>query len=87
MTSGSHHVLLEYFESGGLAVLWLRWQPLFPTTMQVPRTALSPPAPGSGFYTYESKRALFHAISQDDVGTVRELIASSGFHIFTLSTI
>lgn len=82
MTAGSHHVLLEYFESGGLAVLWLRWQPLFPTTMQVPRTALSPPAPGSGFYTYESKRTLFHAISQDDVGTVRELIASLGFPHF-----
>ena len=82
MTSGSHHVLLEYFESGGLAVLWLRWQPLFPTTMQVPRTVLSPPTPGTGYYTTESKRALFHAISQDDTGTVRELIASSGFPHF-----
>lgn len=82
MTAGSHHVLLEYFESGGLAVLWLRWQPLFPTTMQAPRTVLSPPTPGTGYYTAESKHALFHAISQDDIGTVRELIASSGFPYF-----
>lgn len=82
MTSGSHHVLLEYFESGGLAVLWLRWQPLFPTAMQVPLTVLPSPAPRSGYYTQDAKRTMFHAIEQNDIGTVRQLIASSGFPHF-----
>ena len=82
MTSGSHHILLEYFESGGLAVLWLRWQPLFPATMRLLGPVLAAPTPGSGYYTAESKRALFHAIGQDDTGTVRELIANHGFPHF-----
>ncbi len=82
MTSGSHHILLEYFESGGLAVLWLRWQPLFPATTRLLGPVLAAPAPGSGYYTDDSKRALFHAIGQDDLVTVRELIVNHGFPHF-----
>lgn len=82
MTSGSHHILLEYFESGGLAVLWLRWQPLFPSTMHLLGPVPAAPAPGSGYYTDDSKRTLFRAIGQGDTGTVRELIASHGFPHF-----
>ena len=82
LTPGSHHVVLEYFESGGLAVLWLRWQPLFPTALRAPLTVLPPPTPGSGYYTEDAKQTLFRAISQNDIGTVRQLIASSGFPHF-----
>ncbi|MDE0670487.1 MAG: LysM peptidoglycan-binding domain-containing protein [Caldilineaceae bacterium SB0662_bin_9] len=82
LTPGSHHVLLEYYERGGVAVMWLRWQPLFPSNTRVPQTAITPPTPGSGTYTEEDKRALFHAILNNDIVTVRRMIASTGFPRF-----
>ena len=37
LTAGSHHVLLEFYERAGVAVMWLRWQPLFPSTTKIHR--------------------------------------------------
>ena len=82
LTAGTHQVRLEYYERANDATLWLRWLPLFPTTMPVPPTAPPVPAPGSGYYTDNDKRAMFQAIGQNDIGTVRQLIASSGFPHF-----
>ncbi len=82
LTPGSHHVLLEFYERAGVAVMWLRWQPLFPSTTKIPQTAITPPTPGSGTYTEEAKEALFHAILNNDIVTVRRMIASTGFPRF-----
>ena len=82
LTPGSHHVVLEYKENAGKAVMWLRWQPLFPSNARLPQTGITPPTPGSGTYTEESEYALFHAILNNDIVTVRRMIASTGFPRF-----
>lgn len=82
LTPGSHHVLVEYYERGGLAELWLRWQPLFPTTPQIAPATSPSPAPGSGGYTEKTKWTMFDAIWKNDLVTVRNLIATAGFPHF-----
>ena len=82
LTPGSHHVLVEYYERGGLAELWLRWQPLFPTTPQNALATSPPPAPGSGGYTEEDMWTMFEAIWRNDLITVHNFISTLGFPHF-----
>ena len=82
LTPGSHHVLVEYYERGGLAELWLRWQPLFPTTPQIALATSPPPVPGSGDYTEKDKWTMFEAIWRNDLVTVRNFISTLGFPHF-----
>ena len=82
MSAGAHHIRLEYYERGGLAELWLRWQSLAPGARLEHHSELTPPVLGSGGYTDETKASLFAAIDVRDISTVRKIIATSGFPHF-----